>query len=306
MVGDAFWVNVTYDEQKDFDGDELSNEKAHKFYQLLKEMNTSLFEGSLDSKLLMCVRLFVVKSNLDVPDQCLEFFTQMMLDVTPTKDNLPTSFYDAKRLVSKLGLEVRKIDYCIRGCILFYDNGFGTNDIALEECKFCNSSRQLHDSKVYQSSPTFCMSKLPFFRPPHEADKYIKIVNDTNAEDVFTYVVEMNSEVDIYVEHNCGINVEGGYNDEGVERVERLEGGDNVVGEDIVNVEDNVVGEGSDGSDDSDGSNGSDNSDFQGHGLSFDDSDDEKALGLDDGFDEQAKIDGKRGRSKSIPRKYVI
>ncbi|CAK8537618.1 unnamed protein product [Lathyrus sativus] len=49
----------------------------------------------------------------------------MMLDATPTKDNLPTSYYDAKILVSKLGLEVRKIDCCINGCMLFYDNEFG-------------------------------------------------------------------------------------------------------------------------------------------------------------------------------------
>lgn len=48
-----------------------------------------------------------------------------------------------------------------------------------------------------------------------EADKYIRIVNDSDARVVFTYVVEMNFEVDIYVEHNGGINVEGGHNVEG-------------------------------------------------------------------------------------------
>ncbi|KAI5412176.1 hypothetical protein KIW84_057016 [Lathyrus oleraceus] len=72
----------------------------------------------------------------------------MMLDATPTKDNLPTSFYDAKRLVSKLGLEVRKIDCCTNGCMLFYDNEFGTNDGSLEECKFCKSPRYKVRSKA--------------------------------------------------------------------------------------------------------------------------------------------------------------
>jgi hypothetical protein len=48
MVGDAFGVNVTYDEPQDFDQEELPNEEAQKFYQLLKEMNTSLFGGSSD------------------------------------------------------------------------------------------------------------------------------------------------------------------------------------------------------------------------------------------------------------------
>lgn len=106
MVDNAFRVNVTYDKPQDFDGKELSNEEVQRFYQLLKEMNTPLYEGLWDSKLSMCVILLAAKSNWNVLDQCLEFFAKMMLDATPTKENLHTSFYDANRLVSKLGLEV--------------------------------------------------------------------------------------------------------------------------------------------------------------------------------------------------------
>ena len=54
MVGNALGVNVIYDEPEDFDGEELSNEEAERFYQLLNEMNMSLFEGSSDAKLSMC------------------------------------------------------------------------------------------------------------------------------------------------------------------------------------------------------------------------------------------------------------
>ncbi|KAI5435211.1 hypothetical protein KIW84_021865 [Lathyrus oleraceus] len=56
-----------------------------------------------------------------------------MLDATPVKENMPISYYDAKRMVSKLGLELKKIDYYIGGCMLFYDNELGTNDEGLEE-----------------------------------------------------------------------------------------------------------------------------------------------------------------------------
>ena len=52
------------------------------------------------------------------------------------KESLPKIFYDAKRLVSKLGLEAKRIDYCVDGCMLYYDN-----DVALTECKFCNKPR---------------------------------------------------------------------------------------------------------------------------------------------------------------------
>lgn len=36
MISDSIGVNVTYDEPQDFDAEELSNEKALKFYQMLK------------------------------------------------------------------------------------------------------------------------------------------------------------------------------------------------------------------------------------------------------------------------------
>jgi hypothetical protein len=57
------------------------------------------------------------------------------------KDNLPLSFYEAQKLVEKLGLEVKTINCCVNGCMLFYDNEFGKNDGALVACKFCNAPR---------------------------------------------------------------------------------------------------------------------------------------------------------------------
>ena len=165
MVEDAFGVNVTYDEPGDFDGEELPNEEAQRFYQLLNEMNTPLFEGSSDSKLSMCVRLLAAKSNWNVSDQCLEHFAKMMLDSTATKDNLPTSYYDAKKWVSKLGLKVRKIDCCINGCMLFYDNEFGTQDGSLEECKFCNSPRYQVRSRAVNSKQKRVAVKSMFYLP---------------------------------------------------------------------------------------------------------------------------------------------
>ncbi|CAK8561169.1 unnamed protein product [Lathyrus sativus] len=143
MIGDALGVNVTYDEPQDFDADELPNEEAQNFYQLLKEINIPLFEGSSNSMLSICVRLLATKSNWNVPNQCLEFFAKMMLDATPVKENMPTSYYNVKRM----GLKVKKIDCCIEGCMLFYDNEFDTNNGGFEECNFSQSLRDLFRSK---------------------------------------------------------------------------------------------------------------------------------------------------------------
>ncbi|XP_058752188.1 uncharacterized protein LOC131625341 [Vicia villosa] len=138
MFTDALGVNVAYDEPQDIDGEELPNEKAQRFYQLLKEINIPLFEGSSDSKLSMCVRLLAAKSNWNVPDQCLEFFARMILDATPVKENMPISYYDAKRVVSKLGLE---------------------------ECKFCESPRYLVSSKGVDQRQNRIAVKSMFYLP---------------------------------------------------------------------------------------------------------------------------------------------
>ena len=84
------------------------------------EANEPLYEGETDSKLSISVRLLACKSNWNVPDQCLEFISKMLLDATPIKDGLPKTFYDAKRLVSKLGLEAKMIDCCVRCIVNIY------------------------------------------------------------------------------------------------------------------------------------------------------------------------------------------
>ncbi|KAK2441483.1 hypothetical protein QL285_012776 [Trifolium repens] len=163
MVGGALGVNLSYEGG----GEEevIPNEKALKFYAMMEEVNKPLFEGSFDSKLSMCVRLLAAKSNWNVPEDCLEFFSKMMLDATPVKDNLPTSYYDAKRLVSKLGLEVKKIDCCVQGCMLFYNNEFGINDGALNECKFCNLPRyRVRNSEVDRKQKPVAVKSM-FYLP---------------------------------------------------------------------------------------------------------------------------------------------
>ena len=54
--------------------------------------------------------------------------------------------YDAKRLVSKLGLDAKRINCCVDGCMLYYDN-----DVALTECKFCDKPRY-HAKTVWTSN----------------------------------------------------------------------------------------------------------------------------------------------------------
>jgi len=66
---------------------------------------------------------------------------KLILDLTPPNNPLPNNYYEAKRLVSTLGLGSKKIDCCVNDCMLFYDNGNGKNDASLLQCKFYGQPR---------------------------------------------------------------------------------------------------------------------------------------------------------------------
>ena len=132
---------MSFEEEQYDDTEELPNEAAQRFYNLLTETNTPLYEGSDQSKLSMSVRLLGLKSTFNTPELCMDYVANLMIDATSIKAGLPQSYYDAKRLVSRLRLGVKRIDCCVKGCMLYYDNEFGTDDGALTECKFCKEPR---------------------------------------------------------------------------------------------------------------------------------------------------------------------
>ena len=136
MVCDALRQPQTFEAPNSNNMEEPQNEDTQRFYNLLVEANEPLYEGATYSKLSISVRLLACKFNWNVPGQCLEFISKILLDTTPIKDGIPKKIYDAKRLVSKLGLEAKRIDCCVDDCMLYYDN-----DIVLTECKFCNKPR---------------------------------------------------------------------------------------------------------------------------------------------------------------------
>jgi len=90
----------------------------------------------MELKLSVCIRLLAFKSNWHVPNQALDSMEKLYLDLTPPNNSLTKNYYKAKRLILKLGLKSNKIDCCMNGCMLFYDNNNGKNDASLLECKF--------------------------------------------------------------------------------------------------------------------------------------------------------------------------
>lgn len=99
MIYDALRMNESFEARQLDKTEEPPNEEGQRFYNLLVESNKLL------SQLSMCVRVLGYKSNWNVPDQCLVFFSQNDVehDTYKLKGICKKKYYVAKRLVSKLG-----------------------------------------------------------------------------------------------------------------------------------------------------------------------------------------------------------
>ncbi|KAI5413836.1 hypothetical protein KIW84_058111 [Lathyrus oleraceus] len=152
------------------------------------------------------------------------------------------------------------------------------------------------------------------------------MVSDSDDDKVYQYAMVMKYAVHIYVEHKGNENDEeadvgdfqeenvggveqvGEHNVGGVEQVEKENvGGIEHVKEanvgDVEQVEEANVG----GVEQVEDTEDNDDGDFEPAGLSFDDSEDERALGLDNFFDfieNQVEENGKIGRIKFVARKH--
>jgi hypothetical protein len=164
MIGDALGFHEV--DEDEYEGEELPNAEAQRFFKLLKETNEPLLiEGCTDSKLTVCIRLLGLKSNYLVAELAMDQIQKLVLDTTPisVRGDMPQSYYEAKQLVSKLGLGVKRIDCCINGCMLFYNNEFGLSDDDLVECKFCQEPRycKTRNSNRRKPVPRKSMFYLP-------------------------------------------------------------------------------------------------------------------------------------------------
>ncbi|CAL5184718.1 unnamed protein product [Lathyrus oleraceus] len=160
----------------------------------------------------------------------------------------------------------------------------------------------------------------------NDDDKYSRMVSDSNVDKVYQYDMVMKCAVHIYVEHKGKGNAEeanvGDFQEDNVGGVEQVEedsvGGVEQIEEaniggvehvEEVNVGDvEHVGETNvDGVEQVEDTEDNEDSDFEANGLSFDDSEDERAPGLDDCFDfieNQVEEKGKRCRIKVAARKH--
>ncbi|XP_047271356.1 uncharacterized protein LOC124900097 [Capsicum annuum] len=128
MVNDTFGIGDGMEPEQNLEEDPIK--EARGFYKQLEEASHPLCEGSLDSTLTVAVRLLSIKSDWKVSQDAMDSMISLLGELENPELNIPQIFYQAKKLVSKLGLSYNRIHML-----------FNKNDVELENCKFYEHAR---------------------------------------------------------------------------------------------------------------------------------------------------------------------
>jgi len=144
MLNDAFGfvgndVN-DFDKATEEDGVQanmMRDEGNIDFDALLKENNQPLYDGCTKySKLSFMLKLYHIKCMCRMSDKAMTLILELLKDAFEHA-KFPSSFYEAKNSISKLGLNYVKIPACPKDCMLYW----GEENEDLEECKRCKMSK---------------------------------------------------------------------------------------------------------------------------------------------------------------------
>lgn len=118
--------------------EERSQEETEKIKRLLEDGNQELFDGCTKySKLSFIVRFYHIKVLCGATDKTFSMILDLLKDAFPHA-KLPSSFYESKKMIKKLGLGYEKIDACPNHCMLYWGS---SEDESRDKCKVCNTSR---------------------------------------------------------------------------------------------------------------------------------------------------------------------
>ncbi|WVZ04227.1 hypothetical protein V8G54_025033 [Vigna mungo] len=141
MINDVFADHCYNNDMTDDDemGAESSHTRSHdgtKLFELMQDRQQSLYEGcDKYSKLSFLVKLYHIKCLYRISDKAMSMILELLADAFQHA-KIPNSFYEAKKVINKLGLHYTKIDACPNDCMLYVGE-----EKDRDSCKKCKTSR---------------------------------------------------------------------------------------------------------------------------------------------------------------------
>lgn len=87
---------------------------------MLDAANQPLYRRCIDGHLPLssASRLMVLKTDYNLPEECVDAIADFVRDVLPENNFAPCSYYEVPKLVADLGLPYQVKDICIEVCLL--------------------------------------------------------------------------------------------------------------------------------------------------------------------------------------------
>jgi hypothetical protein len=100
-------------------GDHHPLPEVQNFYRLLAGSDEKVHDGT-DLIILQAVtRLMAMKLTYNFSNQCYNNIVKLIIDLVPTKHNMPKDLYRSRKIVAGLGMNYEKIDVCEKNYMLF-------------------------------------------------------------------------------------------------------------------------------------------------------------------------------------------
>uniref|UniRef100_A0A803Q2J0 Transposase n=1 Tax=Cannabis sativa TaxID=3483 RepID=A0A803Q2J0_CANSA len=133
----------------------------NKFQTLLSDAEKPIYPGCTKyTKLSTLLRLYNLKARHGWSDKCLTDLLSFLKDLLPECNEMPVSFYEAKKTLCSLGMQYEKIHACPNDCVL-YRNDF----VDAKLCPTCGESRwkkKKNNKGVKEGIP----AKVLWYLPP--------------------------------------------------------------------------------------------------------------------------------------------
>jgi len=115
---------------------ERSREDHNEFNEFLNDENQTLCDGSKYTKLEFVIKIYHIKVLCGLSDKAMTMILDLLKDAF-NEAKLPISFYKAKKIINKLGLNYTKIGACLNDCMLYLRD----DEKDLQTCKHNGTSR---------------------------------------------------------------------------------------------------------------------------------------------------------------------
>ncbi|XP_065861009.1 uncharacterized protein [Euphorbia lathyris] len=123
--------------------------EAKMFEILMRDAQQTLYPGCEEfSKLSFILKLFQIKCMDGMTNKTFTSMLKMFKNVLPKGADVPSNYYEARKMITDLGFAYEKIEACENDCMLFWKE-----NVNLEKCSICDTKRNRASPKVLRHFP---------------------------------------------------------------------------------------------------------------------------------------------------------